>query len=41
MRVAGDRASGLRIRGLIVVLWCAGLRIQEELELAEDDLDPS
>lgn len=39
MRGAGDRASGLRIRGLIVVLWRAGLRIQEALELAEGDLD--
>jgi len=27
MRHAGDRAHGLRLRGLIVVLWRAGLRI--------------
>lgn len=30
----------MRIRGLIVVLWRAGLRIQEALELAEGDLEP-
>ncbi len=40
MRQAGDTTGGLRIRGLIVALWRAGLRIQEALELAEADLDP-
>jgi site-specific recombinase XerD len=40
MRVAGDRLSGLRLRGLIVVLWRAGLRISEALALAEGDLEP-
>ncbi len=40
MRVAGDGLSGTRIRGLIVVLWRAGLRIQEALDLHERDLDP-
>jgi len=40
MRAAGDNASGARIRGLIVVLWRAGLRIQEALDLHERDLDP-
>src|SRR5918912_1976987 len=40
MRCAGDRADGLRLRGLIVVLWRAGLRIGEALVLAESDLDP-
>ena len=40
MRKAGDDAHGRRIRGLIVVLWRAGLRIQEALALAEGDLDP-
>ena len=40
MRTAGDGVSGARIRGLIVVLWRAGLRIQEALELHERDLDP-
>ena len=40
MRAAGGAPSGLRIRGLIVVLWRAGLRIQEALDLAEGDLDP-
>ena len=39
MRKAGDGAHGQRLRGLIVVLWRAGLRIQEALALAEADLD--
>jgi len=39
MRQAGDRTHGLRLRGLIVVLWRAGLRISEALALAESDLD--
>jgi site-specific recombinase XerD len=39
MRTAGDGAHGRRLRGLIVVLWRAGLRIQEALALAEADLD--
>jgi site-specific recombinase XerD len=39
MRAAGDRPHGRRLRGLIVVLWRAGLRIQEALALAEADLD--
>jgi integrase len=39
MRVAGDDPDGLRLRGLIVVLWRAGLRISEALALAETDLD--
>jgi integrase len=39
MRTAGDRAHGRRLRGLIVILWRAGLRIQEALSLAEADLD--
>ena len=30
-----------RLRGLIVVLWRAGLRIHEALALTENDLDPS
>jgi site-specific recombinase XerD len=38
--VARPEADGLRyLRGLIVVLWRAGLRIQEALALAEGDLD--
>jgi integrase len=40
MRRAGDRAHGHRLRGPIVVLWRAGLRIHEALALAEADLDP-
>jgi integrase len=40
MRRAGDGVHGRRLRGLIVVLWRAGLRIQEALALAEADLDP-
>jgi hypothetical protein len=39
MRTAGDDAHGRRLRGLIVALWRAGLRIQEALALAEADLD--
>ena len=39
MRVAGDGAHGRRLRALIVILWRAGLRIQEALELTEADLD--
>jgi site-specific recombinase XerD len=39
MRAAGDAAHGRRLRGLIVILWRAGLRIQEALSLAEADLD--
>src|SRR3982751_4303868 len=39
MRMAGDDTHGRRLRGLIVVLWRAGLRIQEALALAEADLD--
>ncbi len=40
MRAAGDRADGARLRALIVMLWRAGLRIGEALDLAETDLDP-
>ena len=40
MRRAGDSVHGRRLRGLIVVLWRAGLRIHEALALAEADLDP-
>ena len=39
MRHAGDGVHGHRLRGLIVVLWRAGLRICEALALAEADLD--
>jgi len=41
MRRAGDHPEGLRMRGLIIVLWRAGLRISEALALAESDLDPA
>src|SRR5947209_2028032 len=40
MRCAGNRTSGLRTRALIVLLWRAGMRINEALSLAESDLDP-
>jgi site-specific recombinase XerD len=40
MRRAGAGVHGRRLRGLIVVLWRAGLRIHEALTLAEADLDP-
>ena len=39
MRQADDDRHGWRLRALIVVLWRAGLRIQEALALAEHDLD--
>jgi integrase len=39
MRAAGDRSEGLRLRGVIIVLWRAGLRISEALALQESDLD--
>jgi site-specific recombinase XerD len=31
--------DGLRFRGLVAVLWRAGLRINEALVLTESDLD--
>jgi hypothetical protein len=40
MREAGQGPPGIRLRGLIVVLWRAGLRISEALALAEGDLEP-
>jgi integrase len=39
MRAAGDGTHGRRLRGLIVIMWRAGLRIQEALALTEGDLD--
>ena len=39
MRAAGNDRLGRRLRALIVILWRAGLRIQEALALAESDLD--
>jgi integrase len=39
MRHAADDRHGWRARAVIVVLWRAGLRIQEALALAEHDLD--
>jgi site-specific recombinase XerD len=39
MRAAGDGAHSRRLRGVIVVLWRAGLRIQDALALTEGDLD--
>lgn len=39
MRAAGDSAHGRRLRGVIVILWRAGLRIHEALALTEADLD--
>jgi integrase len=40
MRCCGDGLHGARARGLIAVLWRAGLRIQEALDLTQLDLDP-
>ena len=39
MRRGGDSVHRRRLRGRIVVLWRAGLRIHEALALAEADLD--
>ena len=39
MRRAADGMHGRRLRGLIVVLSRAGLRIHEALALTEADLD--
>jgi site-specific recombinase XerD len=39
MRAAGTGVEGVRLRGVIVVLWRAGLRISEALALNETDLD--
>src|SRR4051812_37312199 len=39
MHAAGDGVHGRRLRALIVILWRAGLRIQEALDLPEGDLD--
>src|SRR3954451_13277732 len=39
MCAASDGPHGPRLRGLIVILWRAGLRIQEGLSLGEADLD--
>ena len=39
MRAAGDEPDAVRLRGVIVVLWRAGLRVSEALALAESDLD--
>ena len=41
MSAAGAGPDGMRLRGLIVVLWRAGLRISEALALLETDLDQS
>jgi integrase len=40
MHAAGHDLEGVRLRGVIVVLWRAGLRISEALALNETDFDP-
>jgi site-specific recombinase XerD len=40
MRQAGDRVHGARMRAFIVLLWRAGLRINEALTVTEHDLEP-
>src|SRR4051812_13741287 len=40
MRQTIDDRHGARLRGIIVVLWRGGLRVQEALALGERDLDP-
>jgi site-specific recombinase XerC len=39
MRHTSSDRHGYRLRGMIVVLWRAGLRVQEALALTEHDLD--
>jgi integrase len=39
MRSAGNGVHDRRLRGLIVIMWRAGLRIQEALSLTQCDLD--
>ena len=39
MRATGENSDGARLRALIVLLWRAGLRISEALDLAETELD--
>ena len=39
MREAGVSVYGLRLRGLVALLWRSGLRIGEALALTESDLD--
>jgi site-specific recombinase XerD len=39
MRNTTEDGHGSRLRGMIVVLWRAGLRILEALALTEHDLD--
>jgi hypothetical protein len=41
MRAADNSANGARLRALILILWRAGLRIGEALDLAETDHDPA
>jgi site-specific recombinase XerD len=40
MRQAGDGVHGARMRAFIVLLWRAGLRINEALTVTEHDLEP-
>ena len=40
MRQAGDGVHGAGMRALIVLLWRAGLRINEALTVTEHDLEP-
>jgi hypothetical protein len=40
MRQAGEAAHGARMRALIMLLWRAGLRINEALTVSEHDLEP-
>jgi site-specific recombinase XerD len=41
MRQSGNDRHSARLRALVAVLWRGGLRIQEALALAEQDLDPT
>lgn len=39
MRHTAEERHGWRLRALVVVLWRAGLRVQQALALTEHDLD--
>jgi hypothetical protein len=39
MPAAGNGVHGRRLRGVIVIMWRAGLGIEEALALTEGDLD--
>lgn len=41
IKAVGTGPQGLRLRGLIAILWRSGLRVSEALSMAESDLEPT